>query len=46
MVKTHTLMGDGVAGIKSVGDPEAEWEDCLLRGEAGLCRIDALGVRS
>ena len=42
-----TLVGDGVARKMDVGDPEEELgEDYLLQGEAGLCRIDALGVRS
>jgi hypothetical protein len=49
-VKAHsedwTLVGDGVGRKRDVGDPGEELgEDYPLQGKAGLCRIDALGVR-
>jgi hypothetical protein len=51
-VRAHSddraLAEDGVVRKRDVvGYPEEELEeDFLLQGEVGLCRIDALGVRS
>ncbi len=50
-MKAHSedwiLEGVAVAGKRKVGDPEEEeGGDYLWQGEAGLCWIDALGVRS